>query len=215
MTDARADVHPLFFRPVSQHFNGYQEADEIAGEDASMFVDFIILDFTTAPKDAEMLARKTLAAIDPGLSVFQFVPYDTEVAGNFNQERLTARLTALFGILALLLASIGLYGVMSYFVARRTGEIGIRMALGASRSGVIAMVLRGALSQLVVGLAVGFPAALLGGHLMTSLLYKVGGYDPTAFLAATGVLAACATVAGLIPARRAASIDPMKALRID
>jgi macrolide transport system ATP-binding/permease protein len=215
MTDARADVHPLFFRPVSQHFNGYQEADEIAGEDASMFVDFIILDFTTAPKDAEVLARKTLADVDPGLSIFQFVSYDTELSGNFNQDRLTARLTALFGILALILASVGLYGVMSYFVARRTGEIGIRMALGASRSGVIAMVLLSALSQLIVGLAIGIPAALLAGHLMTSLLYKVGGYDPAAFLAATGALAACGTVAGLIPARRAASIDPIKALRTD
>ena len=215
MTDARADVHPLFFRPVSQHFNGYQEADEIAAEDASMFVDFIILDFTTAPKDAEVLARKTLAAIDAGLPVFQFVPYDTEVAGNFNQDRLTARLTTLFGILALILASVGLYGVMSYFVARRTGEIGIRMALGASRSGVIAMVLRGALGQLVVGLAIGVPAALVAGHLMSSLLYKVGGYDPTAFIAAVVALTACATVAGFIPARKAASIDPMQALRTD
>jgi ABC-type antimicrobial peptide transport system permease subunit len=135
------------------------------------------------------------------------------VAGNFDQERLVARLTSLFGLLALALASIGLYGVMSYFVARRTGEIGIRMALGASRSSVIGMVLRGALWQILIGLALGIPAALVAGHLMASQLYQVRGYDPTALAGAIVVLALCATVAGFIPARRAASIEPMQALR--
>jgi macrolide transport system ATP-binding/permease protein len=215
MTHPRGKVEPLFFRPVSQQFSGYQEADSKGSEEASMFVNFIILEFATAPKDAETLARKTLSAIDPSLSIFQFSSYDTEVAANFNQDRLIARLTSLFGILALILASVGLYGVMSYFVARRSSEIGIRMALGASRSGVVAMVLRSALGQLAVGLAIGVPAALLAGHLMASLLYQVSAYDPITLLAATSVLAACATIAGLIPARRAASIDPMKALRTD
>jgi macrolide transport system ATP-binding/permease protein len=215
MTDPRGEAHPLFFRFLSQQFTGYNRADLNAGEETSMFANFIILDFTVAPKDAETIARKTLAAIDPSLSIFHFDSYDAEVAANFNQDRLIARLTSLFGILALILASVGLYGVMSYSVARRTGEIGIRMALGASRSGVVAMVLRGALGQLVVGLAIGVPAALLAGHLMVGLLYRVGAYDPVTLLAAISVLAACATIAGLIPARRAASIDPMKALRTD
>jgi ABC-type antimicrobial peptide transport system permease subunit len=145
--------------------------------------------------------------------MFQFNSYDTEVAGNFNQDRLIARLTSLFGLLALVLASVGLYGVMSYFVARRTSEIGIRMALGAARFDVVAMVLRGALWQIAIGLAIGVPAALFTGRLMASLLYGVGAYDPMAFLGAAAVLAGCATVAGLIPARRAASIEPMLALR--
>jgi macrolide transport system ATP-binding/permease protein len=215
MTHPRGKVEPLFFRPVSQQFSGYQEADSKGSEEASMFVNFIILDFAQAQPDAEALAKKTLASIDPSLSIFQFSSYDTEVAANFNQDRLIARLTSLFGILALILASVGLYGVMSYFVARRSSEIGIRMALGASRSGVVAMVLRSALGQLAVGLAIGVPAALLAGHLMASLLYQVSAYDPITLLAATSVLAACATIAGLIPARRAASIDPMKALRTD
>jgi len=215
MTDPRGKVDPLFFRPLSQQFTGYKEEDADAEEKSSMFVRFIILDFTTAPKDAESLARKTLAEIDPTLPIFRFDSYDTEVAANFNQNRLIARLTSLFGFLALMLASVGVYGVMSYSVARRTSEIGIRMALGASRSGVVAMVLRGALWQVGVGLAIGVPAALLAGHLMSSLLYQLPAYDPIAFLGATAVLAVCAMVAGFIPARRAASIDPIKALRTD
>jgi ABC-type antimicrobial peptide transport system permease subunit len=180
-----------------------------------MFVNFIILDFAQAPADVEVLARGTLAAVDPNLPVMHFSPYDVEVAGNFNQDRLLARLTSLFGTLALILASVGLYGVMSYSVVRRTSEIGIRMALGAARSGVVAMVLRGALSQLLLGLVVGIPAALVVGHLMTSLLYEVRAYDPLAFLGAILLLTTCATVVGFIPARRAASIDPMRALRTD
>jgi predicted permease len=215
MTDPRRDVRPLFFRPLSQQFNGYKEPDADAAEKNSMYVSFIILDFTQAPPDAEALSRKTLAAIDPNLTVLHFSPYDAEIAGNFNQDRLLARLTSLFGILALILASVGLYGVMSYFVVRRTSEIGIRMALGAMRSGVVAMVLRNALWQILMGLGLGVPAALLAGHLMASLLYRVSGYDPAAFLSAIVLLTICATVAGFIPARRAASIDPMQALRTD
>jgi macrolide transport system ATP-binding/permease protein len=215
MTDPRGEVRPLFFRPLSQQFNGYTEADADGAEKSSMFVNFIILDFTQASPDVEMLARRTLAAIDPNLTVTHFSPYDAEIAGNFNQDRLLARLTSLFGTLALILASVGLYGVMSYSVARRTGEIGIRMALGAPRSGVVAMVLRGALWQIFFGLVVGIPAALFVGHLMAGLLYEVRAYDPLAFLLAILLLTTCATVAGFLPARRAASIDPMRALRTD
>jgi ABC-type antimicrobial peptide transport system permease subunit len=128
---------------------------------------------------------------------------------------LVARLTSLFGILALILASIGLYGVMSYFVARRTGEIGIRMALGASRASVVRIVLRSVLLQIGIGLLLGIPAALFAGHLMASQLYGVKAYDPVAFIVATAVLAICALFAGFIPARRAASIEPMRALRTE
>jgi ABC-type antimicrobial peptide transport system permease subunit len=213
MTNPRENAQPVFFRLMGQQFLGYKDAERAGGEEASMYANFILLDFSVAPKDAEALTRKTLAAIDPSLSMFQFNSYDTEVAGNFNQDRLIARLTSLFGLLALVLASVGLYGVMSYFVARRTSEIGIRMALGAARFDVVAMVLRGALWQIAIGLAIGVPAALFTGRLMASLLYGVGAYDPMAFLGAAAVLAGCATVAGLIPARRAASIEPMLALR--
>jgi macrolide transport system ATP-binding/permease protein len=215
MTDARKEVGPVFFRPLAQQFNGYKDPDGDASEKASMFVNFIILDFAQSPQDVENLARKTLAAIDANLSVMHFGAYDTEIAGNFNQDRLLARLTSMFGVLALILASVGLYGVMSYLVVRRTSEIGIRMALGAARGGVVALVLRGVLGQIIIGLVIGVPAALFAGHLMTSLLYGVRGYDPLSFAAATAILSLCAALAGYIPARRAASIDPMRALRMD
>ena len=215
MTDPRRDVRPLFFRPISQQFSGFKEQDADAGEKSSMFLSFIILDFAQTPSDVEALARQTLASIDPNLTVIRFSPYDTEIAENFNQDRLLARLTSIFGILALILASVGLYGTMSYFVVQRSSEIGIRIALGAARSGVIALVLRNALWQVLIGLALGIPAALFTGHLMTSILFNESGYNPWAFSGAILLLALCAAVAGFIPARRAASIDPIRALRTE
>jgi predicted permease len=215
MTDPRGEVFPLFLRPLSQQYLSYTDPEAISSEKSSMFVGSIIIQFTRPQQDAEAMVRRTLAGIDPNLTVIRFSSYDSEVADNFNQDRLIARLTGLFAVLALALASVGLYGVMSYFVARRTGEIGIRMALGAARSSVVSMVLRGALWQIVIGLALGIPAALFAGHLMTSLLYGVSSHDPVAFLGAIFALGICATMAGFIPARRAASVDPMKALRTE
>ncbi|MGA2537907.1 MAG: FtsX-like permease family protein, partial [Terracidiphilus sp.] len=153
--------------------------------------------------------------VDPNLTVEDLRTVDAQVAGNFDQERLVAQLSSLFGMLSLILASVGLYGVMSYFVARRTSEIGIRMALGATRGSVVAMIMRGVISQVIIGLCLGIPAALYAGYLMKSLLYGVGSYDWTALGGAPFMLALCAAVAGFIPARRAASIDPMKALRTE
>ncbi len=137
------------------------------------------------------------------------------MAGNFIADRLFARLTSLFGVLALILASVGLYGVMSYFVARRTSEIGIRMALGATRQSVVAMVMRGALWQILIGLVLGIPASLYAGYLMKVMLYGVDSYDPMALAGAPLMLVIFAAVAAFIPARRAASIEPMQALRTE
>jgi predicted permease len=215
MTDPRGEAFPLFLRPLSQQYLGYTDPEAVSSEESSMFVGSIIIQFTRTQQDAEAMVRRTLAEIDPNLTVFHFVSYDSQIALNFNQDRLIARLTSLFGVLALILASVGVYGVMSYFVARRKGDIGIRMALGAKRSSVVAMVLRRALGQILLGLALGVPIALFVGHLMASLLYGVTRYDPFALLGATLVLGVCAAVAGFIPARRAASIDPMQALRTE
>src|SRR6202012_3874052 len=111
--------------------------------------------------DMESIARNTLSSINPNLAVVKFQTFRQQIADRFVEERLVSRLTLLFGALALLLATIGLYGVTAYTVARRTSEIGLRMALGADRAGVIAAVLRGALLQTVLGLAIGIPMALL------------------------------------------------------
>jgi predicted permease len=215
MNNPRDPTRPVFLRPLSQQFIGFKEDMLISGETQSMFVNAMILDFNTPQQNVEALIRRTLAGIDPNLTVMDLRSFDAQVAGNFNQERLIARLTSLFGILALVLASVGLYGVMSYFVARRTSEIGIRMALGATRASVVGMVLRGALWQILIGLGLGIPAALIAGHLMASQLYEVSGTDPLALAGATLVLGLCAAVAGFIPARRAASIEPMQALRTE
>jgi predicted permease len=213
MVDARGEIRPLFLRPMTQRFTGYKEADADAGEKHSMFLNSLIVQFASPQQDAERLIRKKLAEVDPRLPVFRFAPYDAIVAENFTQDRLIARLTSAFGLLALILASVGLYGVMSYSVARRTSEIGIRMAIGASRSTIIRMVLRGAVTQVVIGLALGIPASLYAGHLMTSLLYHVNGFDVQALAGAAAVLGICAGLAAFVPALRAASVDPMLALR--
>jgi predicted permease len=215
MNNPRNPVRPVFLRPLPQQFAGYTEPEMISTETQSMFMNSILIRFRTPPSDAESLIRHALAAVDPNLTVMDLRSFDSQVAGNFDQDRLVARLSSLFGMLALVLASVGLYGVMSYFVVRRTGEIGIRMALGASRPSVVAMILRGALWQILVGLALGIPAAILAGHLMASQLYEVPFYDPSALAAAILVLNACAAVAAFIPARRAASIEPMRALRTE
>jgi ABC-type antimicrobial peptide transport system permease subunit len=215
MNNPRDEVRPVYLRPIEQQFTAYKEPMMISTETQSMFMNAMVLNFISPQPNVDALVRHTFAGIDPNLTVMDLRSLDAQVAGNFNQERLVAQLTSLFGILALILASVGLYGVMSYFVARRTSEIGIRMALGATRISVISMVMRGALWQILVGLALGIPAALYAGHLMASMLYGVGGFDPLALAGATVVLALCATVAGFIPARRAASIEPMQALRTE
>jgi predicted permease len=215
MNDPRNPARPVFLRPLSQSFTGYTEPEMISTETQSTFMNAMIIGFNTPQQNADALIRHTLAGIDPNLTVTDLRTFGDQVAGNFNQERLIARLTSLFGILALILASVGLYGVMSYFVARRTSEIGIRMALGATRSSVVAMVMRGALWQILTGLVLGIPAALYAGYLMKVLLYQVTGYDPMALFGAPFILVVCATAAGFIPARRAASIEPMQALRTE
>jgi macrolide transport system ATP-binding/permease protein len=215
MNNPREDAHPVYLRPLSQPFTGYKEPDMNSGEAQSMFINAMVLNFNQPQQNADVLIRRTLAGIDPNLTVGDLRTFDAQVAGNFNEDRLLARLTSLFGILALILASVGLYGVMSYFVARRTSEIGIRMALGATRSSVVSMVLRGALWQICIGLVLGIPASLYAGYLMKTMLYGVQSYDPIAMIGAPLMLVICATAAGFIPARRAASIEPMQALRTE
>jgi len=215
MENPRDKVQPEYFRPLTQYYSRYKDPVMIAGEKSSMFPGAMILSFNAPPANADALIRETLAGVDANLTVMDLKSLGKQVAGNFIEDRIMAQLTSLFGFLSLILASVGLYGVMSYFVARRASEIGIRMALGATRGSVIATVMRGAIWQIGIGLALGIPAALYAGKLMESLLFGVGKYDLAAFIGAPLILVLFGIVAGFIPARRAASIEPMQALRTE
>jgi predicted permease len=211
----REDVRPMYFRPLTQQISGLTEPNFIMAEGRSLFINSITMHFQRPPQNLDAQVRRTLANINPNLTVIDLHSLDYQVAGNFTQERLISRLTTLFGLLALILASVGLYGITSYQVARRTSEIGLRMALGANRANVVGMVLRGAIFQAGLGLLIGIPIAMVGAHYMADQLYQVRSYDPVSLAIAIVVLSASAAVAGFIPARRAANIEPMTALRTE
>ncbi len=139
--------------------------------------------------------------------------YDEALAVDFSQQGLIARLTSLFGALALALAAVGLYGVTAYNVEQRTNEIGIRMALGADRVSVMKMVLRSAFLQVGIGLAIGVPAAIGAGYAMASQLYSVQPWNPVILAIAALLLGLAALVAAIVPSQKAASVEPMQALR--
>jgi predicted permease len=215
LSDPRKEAQPLFLRPLGQVYTGYKGADLQAAEASSLYLNRIVLQFDHSQPDAERLVRSVLAKTNPNIPVIRVMPYPEVVAGNFNQERLLARLTEAFGILALILASVGLYGVMSYLAARRTSEIGIRMALGASRSGIVTLMVRSAFMQFLAGLAIGIPAGMAVARMMGHMLYEVSANDPAAFVGAAIVLGVCMAAAAIFPAVRAASLDPMQALRTE
>ena len=211
-TSARWKDHMMYFVAMMQRPLSAKEPIE---KDEMMYAGAIVLKTERLMNDMEPLARRTLAGINLNLSVVKFQTFDAQIADRFTEERMLARLTMLFGVLALLLATIGLYGVTAYTVARRASEIGIRMALGAERGAVTAMVMRDAVMQTTLGLAIGIPTALLCVRFVEAQLYEVKGTDAAVLLTSMLTLAMAASVAGLIPARRAASIDPAQALRSD
>jgi predicted permease len=206
--------NPMFFLPLTQSVH-FEVASYNRTDINSLYIGRIELRITKTHEDLEPLVRSSLASINPNLTVLSMITMPEQVALTLNQPRLIARLTMLFSVLALILASVGLYGITAYSVARRTEEIGIRMALGARHSNVISMVLAAAFAQTALGLVLGLPLALLGGRLIASQLYKTQPYDPTVMVSACLLLFVSTLVAGMIPARRAASIDPMRALRTE
>jgi ABC-type antimicrobial peptide transport system permease subunit len=161
------------------------------------------------------MLRRALAEVDPDMAVVRVLSMARQVDLNFGVNRLMARLTGAYALLALAVAALGLYGVTAYEVARRTREIGVRMALGADRSRILREVLGSALAQTGAGLLIGSPAALLATGALASLLYGVDAHSPVALGAAAAALLASAALAALVPAHRAASIDPARALRAD
>ena len=210
--DARAPAYATVFLPLLQLSPSATKAEN-SRDFGSNYIGDVELHVAAKPENLEPAVRSALADIDPNLTVLSMMSFGEQVARNFNQERLIARLAELFGALALILACVGLYGVTAYMVARRTNEIGIRMALGADRGKVLRMVLRGALAQVALGVAIGIPVALAGGRLLSSTLFGVKAHDPVIFTLAALVLGCCALGAGFVPARRASSLDPIAALR--
>jgi predicted permease len=208
--DARAPAHPFFFLPFLQSPKGEPEFMV-----RSQYAGTIELRVAGKPENLEAAVRRTLADINPDLTVLDMMSLDEQLSRNFNQERAISRLTGLFGLVALMLACVGLYGVTAFTVARRTNEIGIRIALGADRRNVLGLVMRGVLAQVAIGLAVGIPLALAGGRLLASQLYGLMSHDPVTVALSVVILAACTLAAGFVPARRATKVDPMEALRYE
>jgi macrolide transport system ATP-binding/permease protein len=204
--------HAMFFVPITQRPASSKTPIDT---DISFYAGAIVLDADRPMNDMEKLAQRTLSGINPNLTIVKFQTFDQQIADRFNDNRMIAQLTSLFGGLALLLATIGLYGVTAYSVVRRTSEIGVRMALGAERTRVIGMVMRGAMTQALLGLIIGAPIAMLCVRYVEAQLYEVASVDFGVMAVAVVVLVVAACIAGMIPARRAASINPVQALRIE
>ncbi len=210
--DYKDPIRPMFWVSETQtaHYDDPVFSD---GEKYSHFLYNIILWAPGDPPGMEERVRKAMASIDPSLVLYTVDPYSRVVSADFQQQNMIATLTTLFGLLGLILAAVGLYGVMAYTVEQRTNEIGLRMALGADRGHVIAMVLRGAIWQIGIGLGIGIPLAVLAGKLMKDQLFGVKPWDPVMLVGASVLLALAALVASVVPVRRAAGVEPMLALR--
>ena len=210
-------MHPMYFVPAAQ-WPQLPASDPAAAD----FTQFIAnthymwsweIETRGEVPDLEARVRQTVASFNPNMMVVHYQSFATQVSLAFAQQNMIVQLTSLFGVLALVLAAVGLYGVTAYTVAQRTGEIGIRMALGATRSDVQRMVLRGAFLQVGLGLGIGIPAAIVAAHLIAAQMYGTTAYNPLVLGTAVLVLGASALLAAALPARRAAGVEPMDALR--
>ncbi|HEX7960505.1 MAG TPA: ABC transporter permease [Terriglobales bacterium] len=207
-------ARPMFYAPIAQWVD-YKNDLMKRLELTSHVVGAAMLVTDIPPSTLEPQLTRELAQVDPNLTITSVRTLQQQVDLSFDQERAVASLAGLFGIVALLLAAVGLYGVTAYTVAQQTNEIGIRMALGADRVNVVQLVLRGAFNRVLIGLLLGLPLAIGAGRLISAQLYGVSIWDPVALMLAAGSLAICAFVAAMIPAGRAASISPMSALRTE
>ncbi len=176
-----------------------------------------VLELRTAgdPLSLTSAVRTAIAQIDDKLPVLNVTSLRAQTDDDLREEKLLAQLVSFFGLLALVLACVGLYGIMAHAVVRRTNEIGIRMALGAERHDIIWMVLRESLSLVAIGVAIGVPAALGAARLISSQLFGLNPSDPVTLLTAAFLLTLVAALAGYLPARRASRVDPLVALRYE
>ncbi len=207
-------MRPMYFLAQGQSVHT-DDARYQQFEERSQYLNAIEIETSGSVAGLEAQVRRAIGQVNADLAIIDFKTFAEQVKNNFTQQAMIAKLTSFFGVLALVLASIGLYGVTAYSVERRTSEIGIRMALGADRTSVLGMVLRGAFVQVGIGLAIGIPVAILGGHAMASQLFGVKPYDPLILSVTLLVLGVAAFFAAFLPARIAASLEPMRALRTE
>jgi predicted permease len=212
--DGSQAVRPMFFLPVSQKVTFSGEIPNKI-EESSLYLGSIELHVHGEPDAIAPAVRAALADVDPNLPPLSMTSLPELVRMEISSQTLVARLSDAFGAIALLLAAVGLYGVTAYRVARRTNEIGLRMALGATRLDIAAMVIRGAVSQAGIGLLVGIPFALAGARALQHQLFGVSPFNVPVFAAAAAVVGACALAASALPARRATAIAPIEALRTE
>ena len=199
--ELREDFIPIAFLPTAQ--------EEKPGNGGTW-----VVRTSGRPQEALHALKEAVAAVNPGF-VLEFKVMTEQIAESLQRDRLMAVLAGAFGVLAGVLAAIGLYGVIAYMAARRQNEIGVRMALGADRASVIRLVLREAMMLLAAGLAIGIGLALWAGQAATKLLFGLKANDAATFVAASVLLAVAAAAAGYVPARRASTMDPMDALRVE
>jgi predicted permease len=199
--DLRAPANELLYIPVAQ-----------AG--SVPYLNFAMRT-TVDPNVVAPMVTREIGAVAPGVSVRRLVGVEQALDEALSRERLSAALATLFGVFALVLAAVGLYGVVAYNVARRTAEIGVRMALGARPADALWLVVRQTLAMTGIGVAIGLPLAILAARAIGSQLYGIGASNPSAMLAAVAMLAVAGGAASVVPARRASRVDPIEALRVE
>ncbi len=211
-SDPTRPAEPMFFVPLAQRVNYANPLMQKLVEDPSHFIHSALLETNLDPGKLQPILRKVLSDADPNLSIIDVRTMQQQIDLEFNQQRAVAGLAGLFGLVALVLAGVGLYGVTAYSVARRTSEIGVRMALGATRQNIIQLILQGAFGKVAIGLLLGIPLSIGAGRLLSAQLFGVASWDPITLLIALASLAVCAFIAAIVPAWRAATVHPMHAL---
>jgi len=200
VNDIREAAPPVMYFPIAQ---------------APGNIDGLEIRTMADPQWIATQVRQAVAAVDHRIPIIDIITLNEEVKSNLTQQRLIARLTSIFGLLALGLACLGLYGVMSYIVERRTSEIGVRLALGSTRSAVLRLVLKETLLLIALGGLIGLALSIAAMHLATSFLFGLSPEDPVTIVGALLLLLLVSMAAGFFPAWRAASVDPMQALRTE
>ena len=187
----------------------------LAKKNEDCYAHTILIRTSSDPARTTADLRAAVAQVDPNLPLLQVTTIHDQVSNLISHDELISTLTSLFSLLALLLAAIGLYGVMSYNVARRTNEIGIRLALGAQSANVLRMIMRESLVLFAIGTALGLPLAVMATTIIKQQLFEMKAIDPVSFTVALLVVGAMTVIAGWLPARRAAGVNPVTALRCE